>query len=450
MVSPLEAHLCSDVSPADTRASTLNGSAIWEVDDEERAGKEEKEGAKQEGEADDPIWVEWESADPENPYEWSLSRRWRIATLSCLFTFISAFAGSGFSMGFPSMRVDLRCSSELASMAFAAFPLGFGLAPLVLAPFSEAYGRYWMYVVSIIVYTIFLIPIARAQNIATVIVCRLIAGLACSTGSTLVGGTIADLFHSTNRGPVMMLFTLSAFMGSVLLSRRAAKLRSTTGDPRYQCKADAERASLLILVKVSMTRPLYLLFTEPVLASISLWAGLSWGILFLCLEAVPDVMRSVYGFNQGEIGTTFISVGLAAIIGSGMNVYQERLYQRTAGIFIFAFSQGRGHWMGPVCGLVVLFTGVFAIYLAAFNYLADVYNVYASSALSGMSLSRNLFGAVFPLFTQQMYARLGFQWASFLAGCLAGIMAVVPWTLLAFGPRIRARSTFASALGGPD
>lgn len=46
------------------------------------------------------------------------------------------------------------------------------------------------------------------------------------------------------------------------------------------------------------------------------------------------------------------------------------------------------------------FTGIFAVYLAAFNYLADCYNVYASSAMSGQSLARNLCGAIFPLFTQ--------------------------------------------------
>lgn len=33
-------------------------------------------------------------------------------------------------------------------------------------------------------------------------------------------------------------------------------MRKETGDVRYQCKSDAERASLAILVKVSLTRPL--------------------------------------------------------------------------------------------------------------------------------------------------------------------------------------------------
>jgi len=54
----------------------------------------------------------------------------------------------------------------------------------------------------------------------------------------------------------------------------------------------------------------------------------------------------------------------------------------TAGCWIFAFASGRGHWMGPVVGLVMVFYGVFTIYLATFNYLADSYTIYASSALS--------------------------------------------------------------------
>lgn len=215
-------------------------------------------------------------------------------------------------------------------MALSAFPLGFGVGPLVLAPFSEAYGRYacpaglcpfrpspppaltspphsarcpssryYVYCVSSFFYLVFLVPIARAENIATVIVCRLIAGIAGSTGSTLVGGSIADMFDSSVRGTPMGVFSMCAFIGtalgplcsgfvedawgwrgieyvqlvmagvltvcvtlltretrgSVILSRRAARLRKETGDDRYQCRSDAERASLAILIKNSMTRP---------------------------------------------------------------------------------------------------------------------------------------------------------------------------------------------------
>lgn len=40
------------------------------------------------------------------------------------------------------------------------------------------------------------------------------------------------------------------------------------------------------------------------------------------------------------------------------------------GIFIFAFSQGRGHFLGPLAGLTIVFAGIFTIYSGMFSYLA--------------------------------------------------------------------------------
>ena len=107
------------------------------------------------------------------------------------------------------------------------------------------------------------------------------------------------------------------------------------------------------------------------------------------------------------------SFSVAGLIGGLLNIYQERLYTKYAakrgpearlygamagglllpiGIFIFAFTQGRTGPATPIVGLVLLFTGIFTIYLAVFNYLADCYTIYASSALAGQSLFRNLAG----------------------------------------------------------
>lgn len=96
--------------------------------------------------------------------------------------------------------------------------------------------------------------------------------------------------------------------GSVILSRRAARLRKETGDHRYQCKSDAERASLAVLVKVSMTRPLLLLFTEPIVATFSLWIGFCWGIMYLSLRCVPLVFTQEYGFTAGQTGLVFFAI----------------------------------------------------------------------------------------------------------------------------------------------
>lgn len=70
----------------------------------------------------------------------------------------------------------------------------------------------------------------------------------------------------------------------------------------------------------------------------------------------------------------------------------------------------------------------------------------ASSALSAMSFVRNCVGAVFPLFTQNMYDRLGIQGATGLTAGLGTLLSVTPFILFIYGARLRARSPFAKEL----
>jgi hypothetical protein len=53
--------------------------------------------------------------------------------------------------------------------------------------------------------------------------------------------------------------------------------------------------------------------------------------------------------------------------------------------------------------------GIFSVYLAVFNYLADTYQVYASSAIAAQLFTRNVFAACLPLATDKMFEKLGFK-----------------------------------------
>jgi hypothetical protein len=85
-------------------------------------------------------------------------------------------------------------------------------------------------------------------------------------------------------------------------------------------------------------------------------------------------------------------------------------------------------------------------YLVAFSYIADAYLIYASSALSAMSFVRNCVASVFPLFTPQMYDRLGVQGAAGLTAGLGTLLAVTPFVLFKYGAGLRSRSPFAIEL----
>lgn len=57
---------------------------------------------------------------------------------------------------------------------------------------------------------------------------------------------------------------------------------------------------------------------------------------------------------------------------------------------------------------------------------------------------RSLFGTAFPLFTTQMYAKLGDQWASSIPAFLCAGCVPIPFLFFKYGPTIRRKCVFAS------
>lgn len=139
------------------------------------------------------------------------------------------------------MQRELNLSHIMASLAFSLYPLGFGLGPLVLAPISEVYGRNPMYLVSTVLFTcefrclwrlsearltsplcrhicrhisVCYLPIALANNLPLICVFRFLSGVTGSVGSTMVGGTIADIWVAKDRGKAMAFFSIGAFAGT--------------------------------------------------------------------------------------------------------------------------------------------------------------------------------------------------------------------------------------------
>jgi hypothetical protein len=84
------------------------------------------------------------------------------------------------------------------------------------------------------------------------------------------------------------------------------------------------------------------------------------------------------------------------------------------------------------------------VFLALMNYLIDAYTIYAASVLAANSVLRSLFGAVFPLFTRQMYSTLGIHWASSIPGFLALACVPFPFLFYKYGEQIRMKCKYAA------
>jgi len=281
--------------------------------------------------------------------------------------------------------------------------------------------------------------------------------------------------------------------GSILLSRKAKALNAyydrleaagyygvampsekvpgTTEIQRVRWKvlSDEERVSIARMISISLYRPFHLLVTEPTVFFFSLWISFSWSILYMTFSAIPLIYAKVYHFNISQQGAAFSTISIASIIFTIVCIYQERwatsrgklphtpearLYFCSVqsillpiGCFLFGWtSRADVHWIVPTVAIALATMGIFSIYLAVFNYLADVYHRYASSALAAQSFCRNCLGGAFPLVTGALFTNLGYGAAGSLLGGIGVLLTFVPWVLVLFGPQIRARSKFATGL----
>ncbi|RDB16005.1 Efflux pump atB [Hypsizygus marmoreus] len=461
--------------------------------------------------SDEPIYIDFEEGDKRNPANFSLKKKWAITAMACFLTLFSASAASTYNMGFGSMIRDLSCTRFQATIGLSVYALGFGVVPLVSASFSEEFGRQPLYIASALGFMLMYMMVALSKNIQTVILARLLQGAFGSTGATMVGGTIADIWSARERGLPMSIFAVCALGGTglgpiyagwiemnprlewrwiqwiqmitfasyfifipiimtetrtaILLTKIAKKIRKETGDHRYRARIEDERASLQTLIFISCTRPIHLMFTEPIVLSFSLWIGFAWGITYCLITSISGVFSTLHNFNIGAVGSTFAVMTVGSIIGFFANMYQEKLYHKDfpkrgpearlhmacaaavflpVGMFVYAWSSySHVHWIVQMFGITIYVFATFAIYLAVFSYLADCYGPFASSALAGQSLARNLSATAFPLFTEQMFRKLGYRWANTLFGFIAVAMIPIPFVLFFYGPVIRRKSKFS-------
>ncbi len=70
---------------------------------------------------------------------------------------------------------------------------------------------------------------------------------------------------------------------------------------------------------------------------------------------------------------------------------------------------------------------------------------HCATAIAANGSFRYLLGAVFPLFTIQMYEKLGVHWAGSVFAFLSLLLLPIPFILFKFGHRLRKNSRFISA-----
>ncbi|ABN67308.1 Synaptic vesicle transporter SVOP [Scheffersomyces stipitis CBS 6054] len=461
--------------------------------------------------------VEFVPNDEKNPKNLSITTKWVYTGVLGFMCFVVALGSAIVTGDLERPAEYFGVSQEVIILAsVTVFVIGFGVGPLLFAPMSEEVGRKPIYATTLAIAVVFIVPCGAAKNIGTLLVCRLIDGIAFSAPMTLIGGSLADIWEGKDRGTAMAIFSAAPFLGPVtgpifgglladhaptwrwiywtfliiagfvyvlfisivpethagtLLKKRAKQLRKETGDSRYRSFNELKIRSFSEVAKSSLLRP-FVLLNELIVFLMTLYMSVVYGLLYMFFFAYPMVFQEGKGFSASLTGVMFIpigaGVGLATLAAPFFNkdynkraqVYRDRgelppaelrlipmmvsCWFVPAGLFAFAWSSYPTiSWAGPCfSGLGVGF-GFCCLYNPANNYIVDSYQHYAASALAAKTFVRSIWGACVPLFTIQMYHRLGLEWASTLMAFISLACCAIPFLFFIYGARIRTFSKYA-------
>lgn len=259
----------------------------------------------------------------------------------------------------------------------------------------------------------------------------------------------------------------------VILVQKASQLRRETKNWGIHAKQEEVEVDFIELLTKNVSRPLRILFTEPIVLLVTIYMSFIYGILYLNLTAYALVFQGKYGFSPGVAGLPYFGILAGIMIGFIAIVLEQPSYVKklmgnenipvpewrlplpmfaavifTGGLFWFGWTgyQGTIPWIVPTLSGLFTGFGIYTIFVQFLNYIVDAYLMFAASAIAGNTFMRSIFGAAFPLFATYMYEGIGIQWGNTFLGCLAAVMIPMPVLFFLYGHRIRERSKMAPAL----
>lgn len=163
--------------------------------------------------------VDWDGPnDPENPRNWSFSKKWRAILIVSAFTFISPVSSSMIvpASGQVAERFNIH-STVILAMTTSVFILGYAFGPLFIGPLSEVFGRSHVLQIANLWYLVWNTACGFARNKNMLITFRFLAGLGGSAPLSIGGGVIGDLFDAEHRGQAISIYSLAPLLGPVVV-----------------------------------------------------------------------------------------------------------------------------------------------------------------------------------------------------------------------------------------
>lgn len=260
--------------------------------------------------------------DPMHAQNWPLRKKLVTAIILGYTTMTSSFASSIFSAATRALAAEFDVSTEVGILGVSFFVLGFAFGPTLWAPLSELKGRRLPLLISMFGFTIFSIATASGKDIQTILISRFFSGFFGACPLAVVAAVFSDMFGNRTRGIAITVFSMAVFTGPFLapfiggfivesylgwrwtmwltsimgavalifnvlfleetyppsiLVAKASELRRLTLNWGIHAKQEEIEVDFVELVNKNFSRPMRLLFTEPIVLSLSIYMAFIYG-----------------------------------------------------------------------------------------------------------------------------------------------------------------------------
>ena len=114
---------------------------------------------------------------------------------------------------------------------------------------------------------------------------------------------------------VLSLFFQDETYGPVILVGKASELRRLTRNWGIHAKQEEVEVDFKELAIKNLSRPLRILFTEPIVLIITIYMSFIYGILYLNLTAYGIVFGQIYGLSLGVSGLPYFGMIIGVFFG---------------------------------------------------------------------------------------------------------------------------------------
>ncbi|OGM45000.1 hypothetical protein ABOM_005793 [Aspergillus bombycis] len=303
-----------------------------------------------------------------HPNQWPIARRWAIMAVITLLNVLVNISTTIVAPSLDKICAELEMDPNIEGpLTISAYILMLALGPLLLAPFSELWGRVPLIHAGNLMYMVFNLACGFAQNRAQLLAFRILSGFG-SGASPVVGiGMVSDLFSAEQRGKglavINMAFIVATPIGAivggftsyssswrydfyatsaaagvliiisalvfretyppVILGRRKKQLLKNDAKLPY----DDDRPSLAALYTKTIIRPIQFLTTQPIVQLLALYAAIIYGAAYLIFSTFPTLWEKHYGEPKDVASLHFIAPGVGYFVGILIGLFTaDRIY----------------------------------------------------------------------------------------------------------------------------